>query len=469
MLTNSRLLPSRISVAPFKQSIRTFEYLIDPRKLAEEETRLRNKTQKPKRTTSARPSYRLVDRARIQVSGGSGGKGSLSSYQLRRGSYKIRPDGGNGGRGGDVILVADPNQQTLSFSQSHMSAKDGTNGSSQDCHGRNGDNRIIRVPCGVVVKRVLDYGEMWDEERQEVTREEDEDDAASDHWGGSEDDYDDEEDDRILPSEMYSSPVEPELEEMDDEIQDREKVVLQDLDEAGTYIQVARGGQGGRGSTNYATKHGGLPSVQFMKRRARPQDGERVFLELELKLIADVGLVGFPNAGKSSLLRAMSKASPEVAPYPFTTLHPLLGCIDYQDGFRIQVADIPGLIDGAAEGRGKGHDFLRHVERTKALTYIVDIAGVDYRDPVNDLNILFKEISSYGDGAMVERPSLVLANKVDLLGEEELEEKLYMVNEAVVAAGISCASHVLPVSVGKTGEGLQELSKALRQVVVSAQ
>ena len=170
--------------------------------------------------------------------------------------------------------------------------------------------------------------------------------------------------------------------------------------------------------------------------------------------------------GKSSLLAAMSMAKPAIAPYPFTTLHPLVGCIEYTDGFRVLAADVPGLISGASHGRGRGFDFLRHLERTKALLYIVDSAGVDGRDPVNDLKVLFDEISSYGDGVMIKRPSIIVANKMDLITDKARRDALAL-RLAMVAksAGIQCPSNIFLISAGVTGEGLTSLSKGIRNIV----
>jgi len=176
-------------------------------------------------------------------------------------------------------------------------------------------------------------------------------------------------------------------------------------------------------------------------------------------------LQGFPNAGKSSLLCAMSRAQPKVAPYPFTTLHPTIGCVDYRDGRRVKVADIPGLIEGASQGRGMGLDFLRHIERTKALLYVVDAAGVDGRDPVDDLLVLADELDSYDDGNLLNRRALIVANKVDLLSEEERFEVVGLLREAAVEIGLQCHRQAIPISAGVSGEGLAVLSEALRDVV----
>jgi GTPase len=174
---------------------------------------------------------------------------------------------------------------------------------------------------------------------------------------------------------------------------------------------------------------------------------------------------GFPNAGKSSLLRAMSAATPEVAAYPFTTLHPMIGCINYRDGFRVLAADIPGLIDGASEGRGKGFDFLRHVERTKALLYVVDSASVDCRDPLSDLRTLAKELASYGDGSLMDRRVLVVGNKVDLLHADHAAEVQELLKDTAQELGLLMDHDPMMISAGVSGHGLMELSKAIRRIV----
>jgi len=171
------------------------------------------------------------------------------------------------------------------------------------------------------------------------------------------------------------------------------------------------------------------------------------------------------STGKSSLLRAMSRAAPEIAPYPFTTLHPLMGVIEYGDGMHIKVADIPGLIAGASQGRGKGIDFLRHIERTKALCYMLDVAGTEGRDPHDDLRVLVEELAAYGDGTLLERDALVVANKVDLIEPERLSDLLASIQETADSLGIQRWSPVAGVSAGVSGEGLPGLSKDIRSII----
>lgn len=282
---------------------------------------------------------------------------------------------------------------------------------------------------------------------------------------------------------------------MDEDYPSRKTVFLADLDQPHSTLLVAQGGKAGVGNQAYANR----PYFSNMEvnaaKKAIPGTGECTYLELELKLIADVGLVGFPNAGKSSLLSAMSRAKPKIASYPFTTLHPLVGSIQYRDGCQIVVADVPGLIEGAAEGRGRGIEFLRHIERTKALVYMVDGAGVDGRDPVSDLRVLGNELREYGSSGIfgkneidgegeyeeemrkrrreiMNRPSIILANKMDLIPEDDAntgrrEEILFQLSRAAEDVGIVCdRTDILGVSAGVTGEGLRVLSKTLRRTVL---
>lgn len=289
---------------------------------------------KKKKKQFGKPSYRFVDRTRLRASAGSGGKGSLSLHHVGR-KRKVRPDGGHGGDGGSVIIFADPNEQSLRMSSPHVQASEGTNGADQDKFGRKGKNKIVRVPCGVIVKRFLDYNERWDPVKREVTRIEGESNMGYDNniFMAGEENYDDPEDD----SDAYESDSHQEsdtAEETQDYADDmvgwndadviedgfytrqdddddneaefygeREKVVLADLEKAGDFVVVARGGKGGYGSGLFSSMHGGLPDAKVLAKTARPKPGEVAFLELELKLIADIGLVGFPNAGKLPVKR----------------------------------------------------------------------------------------------------------------------------------------------------------------------
>jgi Obg family GTPase CgtA len=372
-------------------------------------------------------------------------------------------------------------------------------------HGKNGQNTILRVPCGVVVRRILNNDEYFDEEtktvrkvyhpnnnnndgedenlNEELTREQEwdaklsyssSDRSAGGYLASNDYDSDEETDDDEESYDDDESFYDTHIVEAPDLTNftpwgERERVQIADLDKPGAHVIVATGGRGGYGSSIFASRQGALPPPDVLAKYSKPRPGETAMLELELKLIADLGLVGFPNAGKSSLLSATSRATPHIAPYPFTTLNPLVGYIEYRDGFRVCAADVPGLIAGASEGRGKGHDFLRHLERTKALLYIVDAAAMDGRDPISDFEILLNEIEAYGDGDMLNRRCLVAANKVDLLLKDECEEIVGQLQKKANEAGIRLQRDVLKISAGVTGEGLAALTKAIRETVVASE
>ncbi|KAL7546316.1 hypothetical protein ACHAWF_009660 [Thalassiosira exigua] len=563
------------------------------------------------RRSAPRP---FVDRVRLRATGGSGGAGCIAHHQL--GTYKRRPCGGHGGRGGNVYLVTDPGLSTLKMDKHHYAGGEGGRGGASGMNGKGGRDRYIRVPCGVVVRRVLGWEEV--EEVEEMYAEDlEEGDPADVGEGGtddnqslgidgsiaeaaddsdsthatnnaleiSSDDHERHHEPSVIPANEYvdseqrdfgeididdvSKEEEVEEEEIDeeeevdeeefdeetlmstlskrqrknvkrpdglpldyDEVVDtgirsqdgmyywnspevdddendfastaygdsqtsatRKTAFVADLDKLHTSLLVAEGGKSGVGNIAFASRMHTFGLDAKAAKKAVPGRGECTHLELELKLIADVGLVGFPNAGKSSLLSAMSRARPKIASYPFTTLTPLQGTIQYRDGHSIVMADIPGLIDGAAQGRGRGAEFLRHIERTKALVYMVDAAGVDGRDPVNDLRVLGEELREYGssgifrddevggdegeDGGemrrrrmeIMNRPSLILANKMDLIPEGDVglgrrEELLFQLRNAAQEVGIVHEKgDILGISALVTGEGLRILSKRLRQLV----
>ena len=290
----------------------------------------------------------FVDRAEITVKAGNGGNGCCS---FRREAFvpKGGPNGGDGGDGGDVVFVASTGELTLSdfvFNR-HFSAENGGDGRSKDMHGRRGQNLVIKVPLGTIIRNK----ETGD--------------------------------------------------------------VRADIDEAGAEVVIAKGGRGGRGNARFAT-----PSNRAPREHEPGEQTEPLELGLELKLIADVALVGYPNAGKSTFLSRISNAHPKVAAYPFTTLHPVIGVMEYPDFRKVTVADIPGLIDGAHLNRGLGHYFLRHIERTKLLIYLVDLGGVDGRDPNDDVRILKNELEAYMEG-LSKRAKIVLANKTDLVENQD--------------------------------------------------
>ncbi|KAK1948314.1 Serine/threonine-protein kinase ICK [Phytophthora citrophthora] len=310
---------------------------------------------------------RFVDRIRVKATGGHGGNGCASFFS--ESAMRKRPNGGHGGAGGDVVIEASDKKQNLGNATHHFKGGSGTNGMSNDAAGRRGKHCHVKVPCGTLVKRVERY--------------------------------------------------ERELDNGEWEIVDKMQVVA-DLDKHGASFLAAKGGKPGLGNRILAgktTKFGSLR--KFMpENKTTGSPGLSQYYELELKTIADVGLVGYPNAGKSTLLSVLSRATPEIAPYPFTTLHPYVGIVEFPDTFRLSVADIPGLIDGAHRNVGLGHDFLRHIERTKILMYVLDTAGSEGRDPMEDFTHLQKELELYAPG-ISSRPSLIIANKMDEEGKCE--------------------------------------------------
>jgi len=281
----------------------------------------------------------FIDQAKIYVKAGKGGDGCRSFYRDKFTPYGI-PDGGDGGKGGDVIIKADRNLYTLlDFKyRSSFSAESGKNGSSKNKTGKNGKDLIIYVPPGTLIK-----------------------DAKT-------------------------------------------GCILRDLVKDGDSVVVARGGRGGRGN-------------QYGKDAQAGSPGEERQLILDLKLIADVGLVGFPNVGKSTLISKISSATPLIADYPFTTKRPVLGVVNFAD-FKFVVADIPGLISGSHQGKGLGDKFLRHIERTKLILHIIDMSGKEGRLPWEDYYNINKELESYSK-ELLEKPQILVANKMDLEGAEE--------------------------------------------------
>jgi GTPase len=331
------------------------------------------------------PSF--VDRVVLHVAAGDGGNGAAS---VHREKFKPLggPDGGNGGRGGDVVLEVDPGTTTLlAYHRSpHRRAPNGAQGQGGHRHGADGADVVLSVPDGTVVSTT--DGE-----------------------------------------------------------------VLVDLVGPGTRFVLAQGGRGGLGNAALASTRRKAPGFALLG-----EPGERRDVVLELKSVADVGLVGFPSAGKSSLVAAISAARPAVADYPFTTLVPNLGVVEAGD-VRFTVADVPGLIEGASEGRGLGHEFLRHVERCAALVHVVDCATLEPgRDPVSDIDVVERELSAYG--GLEDRPRLVALNKVDVTEARELAE---LVRPELEARGL----RVLEISAA-THEGLRPLTFAMAEVVAAA-
>ena len=346
----------------------------------------------------------FVDRVRIVARAGNGGPGACS-FLREKNMPDGGPDGGNGGRGGSVILVVDPHVNNLiryRYSP-HQFAKNGDHGGKKQMSGRSGADCLITVPPGTVVSRLPE--------------------AASGPNGTPR-----------APDDLTGMPDDPSLLER-----------VADLVQAGEKFVLCTGGRGGRGNMNFKSSVNQAP-----KRYENGEEGERGQFQLELKSIADAGLVGYPNAGKSTLLSCLSHARPKIAPYPFTTLEPMIGVIEYPDFKRVTIADIPGLIEGAHEGVGLGYEFLRHVERCRVLLFVIDMAGSEGRDPRDDFAQLRKEISLY-QKELGERPYRIVANKMDLPGAAENLKKFEK----------KVRRKAIPVAAG-TGEGIEELKEILK-------
>ena len=320
----------------------------------------------------------FIDRARIFVQSGKGGDG-MSSFRHEKFVPKGGPNGGDGGQGGNVVLVADRNVNTLvDFRFRRLfKAKPGGKGEGSNKYGRNAEALLITVPLGTIVK---------DEETGQV---------------------------------------------------------MADLSRDGQRAIVAKGGRGGRGNWHFRTSANRTPTFA-----ERGEPGEERWLRLELKVLADVGLLGYPSVGKSSILRKVSAAQPEVAAYHFTTLNPILGVVNLPDHRSFVMADIPGLIDGASEGVGLGHDFLRHIERTKILIHVVDVSGIEGRDPIEDYEKINAELAKYSE-KLARKRQVVAANKIDLLGDSDNLERLM---DYMTAHGVE----VYPIC-AMTGEGMDKL------------
>lgn len=330
----------------------------------------------------------FADRAKIYIRSGKGGDGHVS---FRRELYVPcgGPDGGDGGRGGNIIFEVDEGLNTLSdFRHIHKyTAQDGEPGGKRRCHGKDGGDLIIKVPEGTVLK---------DFESGKVIA-----DMSGDN---------------------------------------RREVIL-------------KGGRGGQGNMNFAT-----PTMQAPKYAQPGQPSQELWVQMELKVIADVGLVGFPNVGKSTLLSRVSNARPKIANYHFTTLNPHLGVVDIDGGKGFVMADIPGLIEGASEGVGLGHDFLRHIERTRVLVHVVDSASTEGRDPIADIKAINKELEAYNP-ELIKRPQIIAANKIDAIYEDG-ESPIDKLKAEFEPQGIK----VYPIS-AVSGQGVKELLYAVYELL----
>ena len=322
----------------------------------------------------------FADRAKIFIKSGKGGDGHVS---FRRELYVPNggPDGGDGGRGGDVIFEVDEGLNTLQDyrHRKKYAAKDGEQGGKRRCHGKDAEDIVLKVPEGTVIK------------------------------------------------ESESGKV------------------IADMSGDNRRQGILKGGRGGLGNQHFATS-----TMQIPKYAQPGQPSQELWVNLELKVIADVGLVGFPNVGKSTLLSRVTNADPKIANYHFTTLNPNLGVVDLPDGRGFVMADIPGLIEGASEGVGLGHEFLRHIERTKLMIHVVDAAGTEGRDPVDDIYKINVELEAYNPD-IAKRPQVIAANKVDVIYPEG-EDPIQRLKDEFEPKGI----RVFPIS-GVTGAGIKEL------------
>lgn len=323
----------------------------------------------------------FVDRARIYVKSGDGGNGHIS---FRREKYVPDggPDGGDGGKGGDIIFEIDEGMNTLANFR-HVrkyKAENGKEGGKKRCSGKSGEDLVIKVPRGTVLKE-----------------------------------------------------------------SESGKIIL-DLSGDNTRVVLLKGGKGGLGNMHFATA-----KMQAPKYAKPGQEGLELYLDMELKVIADVGLLGFPNVGKSTFLSCVSNARPEIANYHFTTLTPHLGVVDFEEIDGFVIADIPGLIEGASEGVGLGHDFLRHIERTRVMIHIIDAASVEGRDPIEDVYAINRELANY-NAELAKRPQVIAANKLDCITEKEAEEILKKLQAEFEPQGI----RVFPLSC-ITRKGIREL------------
>lgn len=328
----------------------------------------------------------FIDRVTIKIKGGNGGNGAIAFYRAKF-VPNGGPNGGDGGDGGDVIFVTDSGVNTLmDFRYKKVfKAEAGEDGGQVNCHGKDGQNIVIKVPCGTIIRE-----------------------ASSNR-------------------------------------------IMADMTKPNESKVIIKGGKGGKGNQHFAT-----PTRQAPKYAEHGKLSKEYEVILELKLIADVGLIGFPNVGKSTLLSMVTNANPKIGNYHFTTLAPNLGVVTSRWGSQFVMADIPGLIEGASEGLGLGHEFLRHVERTKVLIHVVDAAALESRDPIDDIEKINAEIFAYNEKLM-ERPQIIAANKVDI---PEASENVKRIKDIYEPKGYK----VFPISAA-SNQGLQELLEYASKLV----
>jgi len=354
----------------------------------------------------------FVDRIKVYAQAGNGGRGCVS-FRREKFVPKGGPDGGDGGRGGDVILRADRHTDNLSnlFYEPIIKAKSGGHGMGKKMHGRSAPNKIVKVPIGTIVYPAGDDQRRTPKAKDSTLNSEQ---LATGNWQSS--------------------------------------IPVADLTRDGQEFVLREGGAGGKGNVHFKSSRNRAP-----REYTEGDEGESGHFLLELRTIADAGLIGYPNAGKSTLLRKISAARPKVAAYPFTTLHPIIGVVELSEYRRVTIADIPGLIEGAHRGLGLGHEFLRHITRCRIFLFVVDVAGSEGRNPIEDLQQLRKELDLY-DPRLSERPWFAIANKMDLPGAEENLRALRRKFPKI---------EIEPISAAK-GEGIEELKKNLARWLETA-
>jgi GTP-binding protein len=370
----------------------------------------------------------FVDRIKVFAQAGNGGRGCVS-FRREKFVPKGGPDGGDGGRGGDIILRADQHIDHLAhlFYEPIIKAKNGGHGRGKKMHGKNAPDKVVKVPIGTMVYQTVDGGVRMQSDN-----------AIPD-----------------VESSIDGGEIKEQSRRFADEqsihnqfvIHDPQSDLLADLTRDGQEFLLCKGGAGGKGNVHFKSSRNRAP-----RQYTEGGEGESGDFLLELRSIADVALVGYPNAGKSTLIQQISAARSKIAPYPFTTLHPVIGIVELGDYRRATVADIPGLIEGAHRNLGLGHDFLRHITRCRLLLFVLDMAGSEGRRPIADLESLRREIDLY-DPRLSERRWFVVANKMDL---PQAEENLRDFRKRFPQRTI------VPIS-AKEGRGISELKRFLRE------
>ena len=387
----------------------------------------------------------FIDEIKIYARAGHGGKGCVA-FQREKYRPKGGPSGGNGGRGGDVILEADHDLNNLiaQYYQPRLIAQEGQGGLGKGMDGHAGKDLIVKIPCGTMVWKLeheatAEHTAARPESQGQTTLR-----ASSAQRP-------------VFRTSASARAMEINLAADPDQMgssaaQKPHGQLVTDLTEHGQRFVLCKGGRGGLGNRNFAT------AARQAPRFAQPGEaGEEGDFLLELRIIAEVGLVGYPNAGKSTLLTAISRARPKIAPYPFTTLHPQIGIVEYTDFHRLTVCDVPGLIEGAHRNVGLGHQFLRHIERCKVLVLLLDMAGTDGRAPWDDYQHLLAELELY-DPNLIEKPRLVVGNKMD---EPAAEANLKKFKTRIRK------TPVLPIAAG-FDQGIEKFKTVIREAVEDA-